>query len=200
MPDLFSLYDLASYLQSDLDTATAERARRRATNYFRTELGVEFDDPIARTLATRVAASRTYVQLLGPLVSVQSVTVDGTVLTVDVDYEVTKRGIACPNGFGQRAATDWVDLAVAYTAGFAVVPAELADWGMHLAGIAYQRGAQAGAEATAVAADGVSESIKYPGGGDVADSDPVVLPERVMRGLRYRYGSDRPRAGTVRIR
>lgn len=197
MPDLFSLYDLASRMKKDLDTATATQARIRATNYLRLELAVEFD-PAALVLADRVSRWTTYVRLTGPLGSVESVTVDGTVLASPGDYEVTRRGLSIPNGLGS-GATEWVDLEVAYTAGFAAIPGELADWGMYLGAQAYDELAKVGVASTAIAADGVSEQITYDNGDD-GTGDAVSLPEPVLRNLRHKYGSGRPRAGTVRLR
>ncbi len=199
MPDLFSLVDLRLYMHRELaqwDDQVGVRARSRATNYLRVELGVEFDE-LARTLTERIPATTTYLRLPGPLVSVQAVSVGDTPLT---DYSVTKRGVQRARGFGSGAAGDWCTVQVDYTAGFAVIPSDLADWGMHLGSLAYGRGSQGGAIQTSVSADGVSETVQYEAAAEDGDTDPVLLPERVLRGLRHRYGSGRPRTGTKTLR
>lgn len=196
MPDLFSLYDLASRMQKDLDTATATQARIRATNYLRLELAVEFD-PTALVLVERMSRWTTYVRLSGPLTSVESVTVDGTALAIPGDYEVTRRGVSLPQGLGS-GDTEFVALEVAYTAGFATIPSELADWGMYLGALAYDELAKVGVASTAIAVDGVSEQVTYTDDNDAGDA--IALPEAVLRNLRHKYGSGRPRAGTVRVR
>jgi antitoxin component HigA of HigAB toxin-antitoxin module len=199
---LFELTDLAAYLQQDLDTATAEQCRTKATNYLRSELAVEFTEA-ARTLTDRVSVTRTYLQLLGPLVSVESVAVGSVPLTEVSDWERTKRGIVCPAGFGFATLTSaaWVDLVVAYTAGFDIVPDDLRDAGIHLAGIAYLRSPNPGVKSSTVTLDDFTESVAYEDGGETGGlRDPMVLDEMTLRSLRARYGSARPRSGSVQIR
>lgn len=188
---LFDLTQLASHLQMDLDTATATLARARAENYLRTQLRVEFA-PTSLTLARRVPVGLTSLRLTGPMVSVESVTVDGAALTAVADFEVTERGVSCPLGFGQyvTSGAEWCSLAIAYTAGFTAIPGELVDWGLYLAGLAYARGAQPGVRSISV--DGVSES--YQDG-----AAAVELPESVLRDLRRRYAG-RAGIGSVLIR
>jgi hypothetical protein len=200
MPDLFTLYELASYLQQDLDTATADQARTTATNYLRRELGVEFDEA-PRTLTEVAPPTADYRQLRGPLTSIESVTVNGTELADGEDYYRTNRGIACPAGFGDKVGTwAWVDLVVTYTAGFAAIPEDLHDAGLFLAGLSYLRGTRPGVTGSTISVEGVSESLTYAAGDPDAAGAAIALDEGTLRDLRRAYGSGRPLAGSARIR
>jgi hypothetical protein len=195
MAELFTIYELGVHLQEELVVASAEQARTKATNYLRRELGVDFTEQ-ARTLVERVPAGATYRQLVGPLVSVESVTVDGRDLVRGAAWEMTRRGISCPEGFGAGSAS-WVDLEVAYTAGFAEVPDDLHDAGLYLAGLAYPPAPKRGVRASAITVEGVSETESYT---DEASTAAVALDEHTLRSLRAAYGSGRPLAGSVRLR
>jgi len=197
MPDLFTLYELASYLQQDLDTATADQSRDIATNYLRRELGVEFD-LAPRVLAERIPPGANYRQLLGPLVSVQGVAVDGEALAVQ-DWDYTKRGVFCPEGFGARSDT-WVDLEVNYTAGFVVIPEDIHDAALHLAGIAYLRGSRPGVTGSTITVEGVSETQTYAATNPDDAAAAVALDDGTLRDLRAAYGSGRPLVGSARLR
>lgn len=196
MPVLFDDADLAAVLHLDeVDETFALKARSRAENYLRVELGVEFASA-ETTLTKRIPRTRTYQALTGPLSSVTSVTVDGSALTVTTDYEMTEHGIECPDGFGQYLTTDgnWCTLVVVYVAGFAAVPAELRDWGLVLGAQAYGVGAAPGVRSISV--DGVTETYA-----DAASSaDGIALPKDVLRSLRARYGSGRRMSGSVLLR
>lgn len=196
MADLFTISELSLYLQQDLSMAVADQSRSRATNYLRRELGVAFEEA-ARALVERVPAGATYRQLLGPLVSVESVTVDAVELVRGQAWEMTRRGITCPAGFGANSDT-WVDLVVNYTAGFAVIPDDLHDAGLYLAGVAYLRSPKPGVKASAITVEGVSETETYVT--DDASIAAVALDEGTLRSLRAAYGSGRPLAGSVRLR
>lgn len=194
MADLFELTDLAAYLQQDLDTATATEARTQATNYLRRELGVEFTSA-SRVLNDRVASWVTYAHLIGPLTSVESVSINGDELTLtqDTDYERTRRGVICPAGFGSQVDGDYVDLTIVYTAGFATVPDDLRDAGLQLAATSYLR-PKPGVRSTSTQIDDyqVREDYSEDAGGAVVALDPATL-----RDLRSIYGARKPRAGSV---
>lgn len=196
MPDLFTLYELASYLQQDLDTASADQARNTATNYLRRELGVEFSQA-ARTLSERVPPDSSYRQLLGPLASVESITVDGVALAVTT-WDRTKRGVRCPDGFSD--GDDWVDLVINYTAGFTAIPDDIHDAALHLAGIAYLRGSRPGVTGSTITVEGVSETQTYASASPEDASAALALDEGTLRDLRAAYGSGRPLVGSARLR
>lgn len=196
MADLFTDAQLAAALKlPTVDAGQAGVARQRATDYLRTELGVEFANG-SITLSRRVPRGLVYQQLSGPLTSITSVTVDGAALTVTTDYEQTRFGVACPNGFGQYLTTegDWCTLVVVYAAGFSTIPSELTTWGLVLAAQAYA-GPLPGVKSSSISVDGVSEAATY----DAAGAG-VGLPDQVMRGLRAKYGSGRRLAGSVLVR
>lgn len=192
---LFDLTELASYLQEDLDTASATLARSRAENYLTAELGVDFTND-ERTLTRRVPRTLNWQRLNGPLDSVESVTVDTVALTVVDDYEVTQAGVICPAGFGQdvTTATDWCTLVIAYTNGYTTIPGELHDWGLYLAGVAYARGGAPGVRSISV--DGVTETYSD----DAPGSTALVLPKDVLKSLKARYGSASRVFGSVLLR
>lgn len=196
MPRLFDDDQLASVLHLDsLTDAYAEQARIRAEQFFRLELGVEFNQATT-TLTKRVPRTRTYQALTNPLSSVTSVTVDGDALTVTTDYEMTDTGIVCPSGFGQYLTTDgdWCTLAVAHVAGFSTIPADLRQWGLVLAAQAYGAGTTPGVRSVSV--DGVTET--YSDGASSAEG--VTLPDDVLRALRAKYGTGRRMTGSPLIR
>jgi hypothetical protein len=200
---LFELTELASYMQQDLDTASATLARSKATNYLRSALGVEFTEA-SRTLTERIPAGLTYQRLPGPLVSVESVEVEGTALVALTDYEVTRRGIVCPDGFGYGLTATWVTLEVTCTAGFTdPLPAgheDLHDAAIHLAGLAYLTSPKPGLKSATTTIDDYTESETYAVSADTATRDAMALDDVTMRALRSRYGSGRPLAGTVLLR
>jgi len=186
---LFELADLASFLQQDLDQATATLARQRAEDYLRVELGVEFGTA-ERTWTGRVRAGDTTVTLPGPITSVTSVTVNGTALGA-TDWEWTDRGVEAAYGFGYYATTDWVTVAVTYAGGFATVPSELEQWGIYLAALSYRQGPLPGvAQETVGGVFTTNHTEVVKGGG-------MVLPEGALRSLRARYGTGRRLVGTV---
>ena len=188
---LFELADLASYLQQDLDQATATLARQRAEDYLRVELGVEFGQA-ERTWTGRVRSTTTAVVLPGPIASVESVTVDGVALGV-TDWEWTDRGIEADYGLGYHAVTDWVTVTVAYTGGFAAVPSELTQWGIYLAALSYRQGPLPGVAQETV---GGVFTTNHP---EVVTGGGMLLPEHVLRSLRSKYGTGRRMVGTVAL-
>jgi hypothetical protein len=195
--DVFTLYELASYLQQDLDTATADQARTTAINYLRRELGVEFDQA-PRTLAERVPPTTLYRQLLGPLVSVESVTIDGAD-SPPGNWDRTNRGVLLPAGLAPHADT-WVDLEIAYTAGFDTIPSDIKDAALHLAGLAYLRGTRPGVTGSTISVEGVSETQTYATGSADSQGAAVALDEATLRSLRAAYGSGRQLVGSARLR
>lgn len=194
MADLFELVDFAAYIQQDLDTATATEARTQATNYLRREIGVEFTQA-SRVHSDRVASWSTYAHLVAPLVSVESVSVNGdeSTLTQGTDYERTRRGVICPAGFGSQVDGDYVDLTIVYTGGFATVPDDLRDAGMQLAAMAYLR-PKPGVRSTSTQMDDYSVREDYT---DEAGGAVVALDPATLRDLRSIYGARKPRAGSV---
>lgn len=193
---LFDSTDLASQLlASGLDVDAAEWHARRAENYLRLQLGVEFNN-LDRTLIERVPARRTFQQLPGPVTAVESVTVAGIVLVPDVDWEWTSGGIACPAGFGRTAGagTDVVELEVAYTSGFAAVPDELVDWAVYLASMSMRLGPLPGIGQESIG--NVSNTIDVL----ALRAGGLFLPPEVLKSLQHRYGSGRPLTGMVILR
>ena len=194
MAELFDVADLSAYLQQELDFTTASLARDQATNYLRRELGVEFAEE-SRTLTDRIPADATFARLLGPLVSVESVTVAGTLLAA-TDYERTRRGVLCPAGFGASADTDYVDLSIVYTGGFDAIPGDLRDAGLQLAALSYLR-PRPGVKSSSSQIDDYQVSETYV---EDAGSAVVTLDPWTLRDLRGVYGARRPRAGSVAYR
>jgi hypothetical protein len=188
---LFELADLASFLQQDVDQATATLVRQRAEDYLRVELGVEFGQA-ERTWTGRVRATATTIVLPGPIASVASVTVDGTALGA-TDWEWTDKGVEAAYGFGYYATTDWVTVAVAYTGGLATVPSELEQWGIYLAALSYRQGPLTGVAQETVGGVFTTNHTEVVAGGG------MVLPDHVLRSLRSKYGAGRRLVGTVAL-
>lgn len=174
-------------LGADPDPEVARMAIFRAESYLASELGCRFGASTV-TETFRIGVGVTFQRLPAPLLDVAIVEVDGAEL-VEVDqWERIRIGVVCPDGFGQDIATTATqcDLTITYTAGYAPVPAELRNWGIHLAAMAYARGPMPGAKSMAL--DGVSESF----------DSLISLPESILRPLRARYGSRR-KTGTVQL-
>lgn len=195
--DVFTLYELASYLQQDLDTATADQARSTALNYLRRELGVEFQQA-PRTLTERVPPTTLYRQLLGPLASVETVTIDGTDSPAG-NWDRTNRGVLLPAGLAPHSDT-WVDLEITYTAGFAEIPTDIHDAALHLAGIAYLHGSRPGVTGSTTTVEGVSETLTYAAGSPDTATAAVALDAATLRALRAAYGSGRQLVGSAQLR
>lgn len=191
---LFTLEDLATFLQVDLDTASATRARSQAETYLRAHLPVELTRE-TRTHTERVPRACTAVLLRGPIVSVTTVTVDGTELAAG-DWEQTRRGLTCADGFGQYLPDGqaWCELSVTYEGGFDTVPSDLTDWGLWLAAAAYTRAPGGAVQQQAIG--GVSASYGSP-----VMAEAMRLPGDVLRALQRTYGRATPTAaGSVPIR
>lgn len=192
---LFDSTDLGSQLlQPGLDANAVEWHARRAENYLRLALGVEFASQ-ERAFAGRVPAGRTFLQLPGPVTDVATVTVAGVALVVDTDWEWTGQGIICPTGFGRAAgaATDMVDVEAAYTSGFTAVPDELVDWAVYLAAMSMRLGPLPGLGQESIG--NVSNTVDMVAG----RAGGLYLPPEVLKSLHRRYGSGRPLVGMVRL-
>ena len=188
--DLFPLDALETVI-GPLDEERAERARARAESYLHGELAIELGEQ-SRTVSGRVRAVDREYLLRGPIVSVESVTVDDVAVPA-ADWEITDRGIWCANGFGRTATAEWVALEVTYTGGLASADSDLAEWGVYLAILAYQLDPIAGVAQQTVG--GVFTTIQP----DIVKAGNVVLPDHALRALKWRYGDGRRVVRTVAL-
>ena len=176
-------------LATEPDVEDARIAIDWAEGYLSGELGCRFGlGSVSETF--RVSVGAAFQPLPVPLLDVTAVSVDGAALVEVTQWERTRTGVVCPDGFGQDVTTGATvcDLTVSYQAGYAAIPGELRSWGAHLAGLAYTRGPMPGAKSVSV--DGVSESFDPALG-----LDPVIL-----RSLRNRYGRGGAGIRSVRVR
>lgn len=194
---LFDDVDLAAQLQQNgLAADVVEWHGRRAANYLRVALGVEFTSR-ERTFTARITAGRDFQSLPGPVTAVESVTVDSVALVEGSAWEWSARGVSCPAGFGASSfgassTSNYVSLAIAYTSGFAEVPAEIVDWAVYLTSLSIRQGPVPGVAQETVGGVFVTNEPT------ILRSGGLALPGPVLADLRARYGT-RPAAGTVRL-
>jgi hypothetical protein len=182
--DLFTLEELASHLQSDLDTATATLARARVVAYLESELGVVLTQRTG-TVTFHPEPSTDFLRLPWPS-TVTAVTVNGVALVADDWYLVNSLAeirlvSKCWGGFAgdiRKLPT----VVVSLTYGYLTPPAVLKAWGLLLAGQAYQLAPKIGLQSESID----DYSVAYAtGAGAAAD---VELPPAVLNRLRAKFG------------
>ena len=192
---LFELTELASWVQSDLDTATATLCRESATSYLQDELGVRFAEDTA-TITYTPRWDECWIDLPVPTTAVSQVDVDGTTLASD-DYKKVDNRLYRRVGWGgsrwgvddrfayRSSDDDYVTVDVTLTYGFtdATVPNELKTWGLILASQAYQLAPSLNRQS--VRLDDYAET--FATGGDLV-AVGIGLPPKVLGKLKSRYG------------
>lgn len=131
MADLFTVSELASYLQRDVDTSSAALAKDSAQAIVRAWCRQEITQATyTDTVLPIVSLDWTWGVLLPqrPVTAVSSVSVNGTPYTLGVEY--AWNGISPWIRLAQRTWTtssfqDEPTAVVTYTAGYATVPAEV---------------------------------------------------------------------------
>lgn len=152
---LFDLTDLAGYIQSDLDTATATICRDIATGIIvgHTRQIIEETDH-THTLPVSPGLVVTLPQR--PVTAIDSVTVDGTALDAD---GWSWDGISPQLILADAPADTWT-ATVAYTAGHTTVPADIRAVALSIAARAYNN-------SLGVRSEAIDDySVTYAGGGD----------------------------------
>lgn len=111
--------DLASFLQKDVDTATATLVLTKMSALFDTRARTHWGGTLATTYSKPGYGQIELVMPLGPLVAVTAVRVAGVTLTAGVDYAVIEQSVYRRSGFGipWRFPPDLVE--VDYTYGYA---------------------------------------------------------------------------------
>lgn len=191
---LFELTELASWVQSDVDTATATLARDAATAYLEHELNVKLTEASDVTVTYTVRWDDTVVQLPHPTTAVSAVAVDGTALaSTDYvfrdDFTLYRRvgwggsRWASQSRFAEYVSSDddYVSVDVTMDYGFATPPSHLKHLGLVLAAQAYQLGPKVGLQSQSI--DDYSESFVSPSG-----TVTFGLPEASLAPLRAMYG------------
>lgn len=141
---------------------------------------------ISRTTATVtvVAGMSRLLPLPGPVTSVTSVSVDGTVLA-STDYRVLPEGLWRSRGWSLCGP---LPVEVTYTGGLVEVPADIMDLCVQLA-VSWLTHQEAGGGSTAglrsAALDDAKEEYTSEAAGQVS---PVFIPEVTRRWLAARYG------------
>lgn len=139
MADLFTLEELASYLQTDLDTGSATIARASATALIEAYTRRSFTDQVEVIEAKRVRGGR--VTLREPVVEVASVeAIDGatrlpTLWTFDGIRTVYVGGATAIINYPEGTSFGTVE--VTYTHGYTAAPADVKAVGLAVAGRAY---------------------------------------------------------------
>lgn len=143
MADLFTLAELASYLQRDIDTATATLAQSAGQGLVRAYTRQNID---TRTYtSTRVPVTihgERYTVLLPqrPVTAVTSVTVNGTAYVAGADYTWDGVNARLWLRYLAGSSTSFIDewwAVVTYTAGYATVPDAVKGVALSVAGRAY---------------------------------------------------------------
>lgn len=193
---LFTLEELASWVQSDLDTATATLARDQAVAYLEAETGVTLTSQSAATITYEVRWDDCWIDLPIPTTAVDSVAIDGTTVDAD-DYQLVNNRLyrrvgwggsrwTSDNRFAYRSSEDdYASVAVTLDYGFAdgSAPGEFKTWGLVLAGQAYQ--IMPNLNRQSVRLDDFAET--YATGGELVAAG-MSLPPQVLGRLRSRYG------------
>ncbi len=132
---LFTLTDLAAYLQQDIDTATATVARTMATGVV-TGFTNQLIESATYTHLLPINADRSIRLPQRPVTAVTSVTIAGVARTVDTDWDWDGIGdLIVLDGYTPDTE-DW-QATVVYTAGYATVPNDLAAVALSIAGRLY---------------------------------------------------------------
>ncbi|WP_181272828.1 hypothetical protein [Brevibacterium oceani] len=173
-----TINDLESRLGRTLESGErqiAEFALTDATAYLRGVIGAQVSPPAQVTVRDYLSAGEKWVHLPGsPIVSVESVTVDGEDADfLHLDNAVKVRGHSL--------------VEVTYTVGYATVPDELKAWACVLAADVLSSIDDLGAlHSGGVAYVSIDDYRKgWQAGGD---SSGFVLPQRVEDALKSRYG------------
>lgn len=192
---LFELTELASWVQSDLDTATATLAREQATTYLEAETGVSLTRQEDVTVAYSPRWNDCWIDLPVPTTAVSSVAVDGSTLGVN-DYQFVRdlfrlyRRVGWGGWSYQRSLgramlieDDYVSVDVTMTYGFATPPAEFKTWGLILAAQAYQLMPSLNRQSVRI--DDFAET--FATGGELAAMGIGMSP-KALGMLKSRYG------------
>lgn len=192
MADLFTLSELASYLQRDLDTSSATLARDMAHGIVRDHCRQEITTAtVTRRLPVVYDRRGWYVQIPEQnLTAVTTVVVNGTTVTTHT-VDLLNRQVRLVDGVPTDDADEDVEdqAVVTYTAGYSTVPGNVKAVALAVAGRIYDN--PQGLRSRQV--DDYSETRA----GDDDDLAGVsLLPTEERRLRRYRLGS----VGSVPVR
>lgn len=189
---LFELTELASFVQSDLDTATAQLCHDQALAYLEAEVGVSLSQHEDVTIGYTPRWDDTIIDLPVPTTTVSTVAVDGATLAA-TDYTVLDHRIFRSVGWGgsrwvadrfaYQPQDEYVSVDVTLTYGYATPPAEFKTYGLILASQAYQLMPSLNRQSVRI--DDYAETF--------ATGGPLVavgmgLPGEVLGKLKARYG------------
>lgn len=170
---LFTLPELASYLQRDLDTATATLAREIATGLVTDVTGILESDTATVVLPVE---DEGVIKLPSRVVTaVSSVVIAGVTLTVDVDYEWLRPYPRIAVYYVPVSTTSWVTAMVTATMGFPVVPPVAKAVALSVAGRAYDN-------PTGLRSESIDDYSATRAGSD-ADLAGLTLTEAEVRAL-----------------
>lgn len=191
---LFELTELASWVQSDVDTATATLCHDQALAYLEGEVGVKLSQAAGVTVEYHPRWDDALIDLPIPTTSVTSVSVDGSALDAS-DYQVLDHRLYRSVGWGgsrwgsstrfayPSSDDEYVSVEVTMTYGFAAAPADFKTYGLILAGQAYQLMPKLNLQS--VRLDDYAESFATNGALVAAG---MGLPDEVLGRLKSRYG------------
>jgi len=129
--------DLASFLQKDLDTATATLVLAKATALFEQRAKSHWGGTASTTYSKPGTGRGEIIMPFAPLIAVVQVRIKGVVLTVGADYTVIEQSLYRRNGWGlwSNFPPDLVE--VDYTYGYATVSDDVASAVLESAAAAY---------------------------------------------------------------
>ncbi len=131
MTDLFTLAELASYLQRDLDTASATLAQQGAQELIRGYVQQNLTSQSYTSVLLPIQAHRNYWGVLlpqRPVTAVSSLIVNGTTYTLGTNYAwdgVSPWLLLADKTYTTAQFYDDPVATVTYTAGYATVPGDL---------------------------------------------------------------------------
>ena len=163
------------------DDADLDRALEVASASIRDAAGVSITQETSTVVVN--AGRGNLLGLPGPVVAVDSVTVDGATVSAD-DYEILPNGLWRHCGWGNSP----VRVTVTYTHGLAVVPDDIVDMACQLA-VAWLSHMSGGGGSTAglkaVSIDDASESYTDESAGQIS---PTYIPDVTRNWLARRFG------------
>lgn len=190
MADLCTVAELASHLQSDLDTATATLARDRAQGLVRRYAGQEFTTRSWVDVVLAIQWDRDagwYVRLpQRPVTAVTAVTIAGSPATWALDRLANR--VVITSGVAPEAPGVSLQATVSYTSGLDAVPDDVKDVVLSIAGRIYDN--PTGVRSRSI--DDYSEGM--------AGTDADLAGSSLLEGERRILDEYRRKAGSTRIR
>jgi hypothetical protein len=129
--------DLASFLQQDVDTATATLVLAKAVGLFEARARSHWGGTVATTWAKAFSGQPEIILPLAPVVAVSQVRINGVVITAGTGYTLIEQSLYRRIGWGRWSAYPPDLVEVDYTYGYAAVSDDVAAVILEAAAAAY---------------------------------------------------------------